>query len=132
MKKGSTSLFVSVVLLVCGVALGRKKPLKEGLGAELGKAPAAVRSLKNPYAGQTEAVLAGEKLFRQHCAACHGLDGRGRDKAPNLHSPEIQGASPGALVWFLKNGNLREGMPSWSRLPDQQRWHLVTYLQTLR
>ncbi len=40
-------------------------------------------------------------------------------------------APPGVLFWFLKNGNLKEGMPSWSRLPDQRRWQLVTYLQTL-
>jgi mono/diheme cytochrome c family protein len=63
---------------------------------------------------------------------CHGLDGRGREKAPDLHAPFIQPVSPGRLFWFLKNGNLKEGMPSWSSLPDQQRWQLVTYLQSLQ
>ncbi len=77
-------------------------------------------------------MLAGEKLYKRHCAECHGEDGGGRDKAPDLHSPVIQIASPGRLFWFLKNGNLKEGMPSWSNLPDQQRWQLVTYLQRLQ
>ncbi len=122
-----------VLLLDCGITLGRKKPPKpEELGAELGKAPAKVDSWKNPYSGQANALLAGEKLFKRHCAGCHGLDGRGREKAPDLHAPFIQPVSPGRLFWFLKNGNLKEGMPSWSSLPDQQRWQLVTYLQSLQ
>ena len=113
--------------------LARRKPPKpEELGAELRKAPAKVDFLKNPYAGQGDALSAGEKLFKRHCAECHGLDGRGREKAPDLHSPVIQSISPGRLFWFLKNGNLKEGMPSWSKLPDQQRWQLVTYLQSLQ
>lgn len=118
---------------MAGIALGRKKSATPSeLGVELHKAPAAAAALKNPYAGQSDAVLAGEKLFRRHCAECHGLDGRGRDKAPDLHSAVVQSASAGTLYWFLRNGNLKEGMPSWSRLPDQQRWQLVTYIQTLR
>ncbi len=133
MKKAYAGLLISSLLLLCGVALGRKKPPKpEELGAELRKAPARADSWRNPYAGQTEAILAGKKLFKQHCAECHGLDGRGRDKAPDLHSPVVQSASPGRLFWFLKNGNLKEGMPSWAGLPDQQRWQLVTYCKTLQ
>jgi hypothetical protein len=41
-------------------------------------------------------------------------------------------ATPGELVWFLRNGNLRGGMPSWSGLPIERRWQLVTYLKSLR
>jgi len=29
-----------------------------------------------------------------------------------------------SLEWLLTNGSLRNGMPSWSRLPEQQRWRL--------
>jgi len=36
----------------------------------------------------------------------------------------------GALFWFLY-GNLKHGMPSWSRLPDERRWQLVSYLKSL-
>jgi mono/diheme cytochrome c family protein len=126
-------IFLLVLLFDGGIMLARKKPPKpEELGAELGKAPAKVDSWKNPYAGQGDAFSAGGKLFNRHCAECHGADGRGREKAPDLHSPIIQMTSPGRLFWFLKNGNLKEGMPSWSKLPDQQRWQLVTYLQSLQ
>ena len=99
--------------------------------SELAKAPAKAREWKNPYAGKPDAQLAGRKLFRKHCAACHGAEGLGEGKALDLHSEEIQSVPPGVLYWFLKNGNLKDGMPSWSGLPDQQRWQLVTYLKSL-
>ena len=132
MKRSYPLRLLTALLVFSGATLAQKRaPKPERLGAELGKAPAKASSWQNPYAGQTEAVLAGKKLFQQHCSQCHGLDGHGRDKAPDLYSPVIQAAPPGVLFWFLKNGNLKEGMPSWSGLPDQRRWQLVTYLQTL-
>lgn len=132
MKKGYVGWSAAVLLVACSIALGRKKaPKPDELGAELAKAPARANSLKNPYAASPEAFWAGKKLFQQHCAECHGLEGRGQNKAPDLHSPVIHSASPGTLFWFLKNGNRSEGMPSWSRLPDPQLWQLVTYVQRL-
>ena len=127
-----TSVVLGVFLLCSQLGLNGKKPPKaQDLGSELRQAPGVTQSWKNPYAGRPEALLAGKKLFLRHCGQCHGPDGHGRGKAPDLRSPVIQSAAPGTLFWFLKNGNLKEGMPSWSRLPDQQRWQLVTYLQTL-
>lgn len=110
----------------------RKPKGEDGPAAELRKAPPSAQSLKNPFAGQTEAAIAGRKLYEKYCAQCHGPEASGQDRAPNLHSPAIQGAPPGSLFWILRNGRIRKGMPSWSRLPDQQIWQIVTYLQTLR
>ena len=73
---------------------------------------------------------AGKKLFQRHCAGCHEKDVKGRPKAPNLQSPSVQEAPPGVLFWFIKNGNLRKGMPSWARLPEQRLWQIVTYLKS--
>jgi mono/diheme cytochrome c family protein len=89
------------------------------------------RDRKNPYEGQSDAVLAGQKLFRQHCAECHGDDARGAGHAANLRSSGVQNATPGELAWFLRNGNLAKGMPSWSGIPEERRWQIVTYLKTL-
>ena len=118
--------------ICCGAAAGKKrKPTAEDLARELERAPATARSWRNAYGGQAEAALAGKKLFDRHCANCHGTDAQGTEKAPDLHGSVVQNAPPGVLFWFLKNGNLRQGMPSWSRLPDPQLWQLVTYLKTL-
>ena len=85
----------------------------------------------NPYAGQADAVAAGRKLFRQQCAQCHGADASGRRTAPTLHSQNVRDASAGELFWFLTDGDLKRGMPSWSRVPEQRRWQLVTFLKSL-
>lgn len=97
----------------------------------LSEAPAAARAQKNPYAGQRDAILAGEKLFLQHCAGCHGDSAEGLRNAPNLRSAAVQNATEGELVWFLRSGNLAKGMPAWSGLPEQRRWQIVSYLKSL-
>ena len=124
---------VSGLMLVTSMAVAARKPKSEdGPVAQLSKAPPSAQSLKNPYAGQAEAAAAGRKLFVQHCAECHGQDARGLERAPDLHSPPIQNAPPGTLFWALRNGRVRKGMPSWSHLPDQRLWQIVTYLKTLK
>lgn len=89
------------------------------------------RVREDPYDSDPDAIRAGEKLFRRHCAECHGEDARGIDKAANLRSPAIRNATPGELAWILKNGNLKAGMPSWSGLPEQRRWQIIAYLKSL-
>jgi mono/diheme cytochrome c family protein len=95
------------------------------------RVPAAAISRSNPFEGKPEAVAAGRKLFVDHCAQCHGENAEGTRKKPSLHSERIRDARDGELEWFLANGNPAKGMPSWSKLPDQQRWQIVRYLKSL-
>jgi mono/diheme cytochrome c family protein len=75
-------------------------------------------------------IRAGAKLFAQHCTSCHGVNATG-SRAPSLHTPAVQTMPDAALVQFLADGDLRKGMPSWSRLPAERRWQLVRYLKSL-
>ena len=103
-----------------------------GDGMWLTRVPQKERERTNPYDGTAQAIAAGSKLFRQNCASCHGSDGRGTEKHPNLHTEHIRNSTPGELEWLLKNGSMKNGMPSWSRLPEQQRWQIVSYLKSLQ
>jgi mono/diheme cytochrome c family protein len=103
-----------------------------GDGLWMIKVPDKDRNRQNPFAAEPTAVAAGAKLFRQNCASCHGGEATGTDKRPNLHSERVRAATPGELEWLLKNGSMKNGMPSWSRLPEQQRWQIVTYLKSLQ
>jgi len=47
-------------------------------------APASERVVKNPYAGQAEAVQAGKTVYTRNCGACHGIAGRGTGNVPPL------------------------------------------------
>jgi mono/diheme cytochrome c family protein len=87
----------------------------------------------NPYSAEPAAVQAGQKLFARECSACHGQAGRGNGRAhtPLLATPLVHQADPGTLFWILRNGSAKHRMPSFSHLPEQQRWQIVTYLKTL-
>lgn len=97
------------------------------------KVPAKDHARTNPLAGNAKAVEGGAAIYRDHCAQCHGADAMGDGKKkPALKSEEIKNATDGDLEWFLRQGDLRGGMPSWSSLPQAQRWQVVAYLRTLQ
>jgi mono/diheme cytochrome c family protein len=121
-----TSLFPTLLLLA-SFALAAA-----GDGAWLANVPAKDRTRANPLASDPDAPLAGAKLFRQHCAQCHGEDALGKSKKPALISARVQQATPGELFWLLTNGSMKNGMPSWSQLPEPQRWQVITFLKTLQ
>jgi cytochrome c oxidase cbb3-type subunit 2 len=102
-----------------------------GDGAWMARVPEKDRIRQNPFAGDAQAAAAGAKLFRQNCSKCHGAEGAGQEKKPALRSDRIRQATPGELEWLLNNGSMKNGMPSWSRLPQPQRWQLVTYIKDL-
>lgn len=97
----------------------------------LSRVPASYRVKMNPYAGQPDAIAAGNKLFREYCSQCHQSDAMGKGKRPSLRSSFVQRATDGELFWVLRNGILAHGMPSWSMLPPQQRWQIISYVKSL-
>jgi mono/diheme cytochrome c family protein len=105
---------------------------KQSAYAALAQAPEKASARKNPFASDAQARAAGGKLFEQHCAGCHGKKAGGTRKGPSLLREEVQQATPGTLFWILTNGVVRRGMPVWSKLPEQQRWQIVTFLQSLK
>jgi mono/diheme cytochrome c family protein len=99
--------------------------------AELMKVPEKHRAKQNPLSKDPEATAAGEILFEQHCEECHGAHGVGGKKAPSLRAAEVQESSEGAIFYILSNGIVRKRMPVWSKLPEAQRWQLVSYIKSL-
>ncbi len=93
-------------------------------------APASAGAAKNPYAGSAAASAEGKKLYGQNCAQCHGNNLQGMGPAPALDSPAIHKAKAGELFWFITNGKPDSGMPSWKSLPANQRWEIVSFLQS--
>ena len=95
--------------------------------------PARERARSNPYHEHPGAIQAGRLLFSDHCTQCHGDNAQGVSKRPSLRTQRVQSeATEGDLHWLLANGFLRRGMPSWSKLPDQQLWQIVAFLKSLK
>ncbi|MCG3173749.1 MAG: hypothetical protein GMKNLPBB_01950 [Myxococcota bacterium] len=87
----------------------------------------------------------GEKLFRIHCAACHGFTGRGDGAAAkhlavpviNLHDGGLMNRrTPTELAQIIERGAISvkgsRAMPSFKEaLSPLERWDIVAYLETL-
>ena len=98
------------------------------------KVPPEAAHKANPLGHNGNAVHGGRKLFLRNCVECHGDDGAGMEKkhSADLQLPVVQDQSDGALFWRITNGDTDRGMPSFSRLPELQRWQLVLYIRTLK
>jgi mono/diheme cytochrome c family protein len=110
---------------------GKREAARKSDYAELDKVPAKNREKENPLAKDSQAVAAGGILFEQHCQECHGANGVGSKKGPSLREAKVQDASDGAIFWLLTNGVIRRGMPSWSKLPEPQRWQIIRFIKSL-
>lgn len=72
-------------------------------------------------------------LFASNCAVCHGSDGRGGERAPNIATdPEMVALSDARLTEILNKGVLASGMPLFSFLGDEKIRELVDYLRLLQ
>ena len=92
-------------------------------------APPEAHARVNPLLGRPDAARGGGKLFQQRCTMCHGDDGRGTARAPDLTGRDVQDQTDGELFWKISTGNAHAGMPTFSFLPALQRWQLVLYLR---
>ncbi len=113
-KMRSHCAFAILVLSSVIVAAQKSTPGRDvSVYAELAKAPAKAAARHNPLEADPDAVAAGGKLFA------------------SLRVEQVQQATPGAIFWLLTNGVVRRGMPVWSKLPEPQRWQLVSYIKSL-
>jgi len=121
----------SLALAICFIALFSPSRLA-AQDAHFHNAPASSAHLENPYAGQQAAVAAGAKLYVTNCAACHGANGQGTGNIPPISEGPTQTVPDGEVFWFTTTGSVKNGMPAWASLPEEQRWQIVTFLKSLK
>ena len=127
----SVVVFLGSMFSIAQTETAKASAKDASIYAELTKAPPKAVARRNPLEHDPNAVAAGGKLFGEHCAECHGESADGGKKGPSLRADEVQRATPGTLFWLLTNGVVRRGMPVWSKLPEPQRWQLVSYIKSL-
>jgi len=125
-------LFIQLVSFASAQNAPGTSKKENSIYAEIEKAPDKARARQNPFRNDPEAIAAGGILYAQHCAECHGGKAEGRKRGPSLLVSDVQTAEPGAIFWVLTNGVVRRGMPVWSKLPEPQRWQVVSFLKSLR
>ena len=79
------------------------------------------------------ASASGKQTFASTCANCHGLDGRGGERAPNIADrPRVQQLSDAQIFKIIENGIPGSGMPAFHSLDSSHIKAVVTYLRTLQ
>jgi cytochrome c oxidase cbb3-type subunit III len=86
-----------------------------------------------PDSSKQVTSAAGTELFEAKCAACHGLDGRGGEHAPDIAgAPSVRFRSDAQLLQIIRGGVVAKGMPSFLSLGDQKICALVGHLHFLQ
>jgi thiosulfate dehydrogenase len=98
---------------------------------------------KAPFVATGADLIAGAQIYRQQCAACHGLPNRGSDFAAHMypdapplfkwHRVGVIGVSDdpaGETYWKVANGIRLTGMPSFDKvLNERQMWQVTLLLK---
>lgn len=105
-------------------------------------APSDLRDRKNPVALTPEVLAEARAHFADHCASCHGNDGKGQTaigrnlypRSPDMTLPETQSQSDGELFATIENGIRLTGMPAWGNGTAESgygSWTLVHFIRRL-
>jgi thiosulfate dehydrogenase len=116
-----------------------KTPLHARIAREMQQAP---------FPASEEAFEQGATIYKDECAACHGLPGQPVDfaarmypSAPQLFKPHMKkktgakvvGVSdddPGETFWKVKNGVRLTGMPAYGKiLSEPEMWDVALLLK---
>ena len=88
---------------------------------------------QSPRKSANQASTRGKQTFSSTCATCHGLDGRGAERGPNIaENPKVQRLSDAQIEHIVENGVPGTGMPAFHTLEPADVKAVVTYLRTLQ
>lgn len=145
---GSLALLAAFGFALSGVSA---QPEPSALEAKLARAarhrliPRAARARENPATASDELIEEGLEHWADHCAICHGNDGKGDTaigrglypRSPDMTLPATQELSDGELFWIIENGIKLTGMPAWGSPSageedeDSESWGLVHFIRAL-
>jgi len=105
--------------------------------------PTRSRDAKNPMEATPEVLAAAKAHFADHCASCHGNDGRGATligrglypKPPDMTLQDTQNLTDGELYYIIENGIRFTGMPAFGEEEgnesNEESWALVHFIRHL-
>lgn len=104
--------------------------------------PLSQRNATNPVPASADVLKEARMHFADHCATCHGNDGKGQTtigqgmypKVPDLTKSDSQSMTDGELFFIIHNGIRFTGMPGWGKGPpekDMDSWRLVHFIRHL-
>jgi len=105
--------------------------------------PRQARDARNPVPASPEVMARATAHFADHCAICHGNDGRGKTligkglypKPPDMAESPTQALTDGELYYIIENGIRLTGMPAFGEEGGSEQstesWDLVHFIRHL-
>lgn len=141
-KRVSPARALTLLLCLCAAACESKSSQPASAGGEpftayaIGPPPGPNKDLyrpANPYATDKSVLADGRHFFVWYnCSGCHGDHGGG-GMGPSLRDTTWRYGSDAAAIFASIAEGRQYGMPAWgTRLPREQIWKIVSYIQSLR
>ena len=91
-----------------------------------------VNSVQNPFGNNAYAISEGKRLYSAfNCNGCHAANGGGAIGPALTDDLWIYGYAPAQIYATIVQGR-PNGMPSFAgKLPEQQVWQLVSYVESM-
>ncbi|MGA7617256.1 MAG: cytochrome c [Thermoanaerobaculia bacterium] len=157
MNRTRNVVLVLVVIVIAGVAIAATLQVRAGISAHdeptrLERAialamrnfavPAKASEMRSPLQPTAKDLAFGRAHWADHCASCHGNDGKGETemgrglypKPPDMTSGRTQSLTDGELAYIIRNGVRLTGMPAWGEPgtpPQKEDWQLVAFIRHL-
>ncbi len=102
--------------------------------------PGDAKAMENPLSGRKDVWRTAIDHFGDHCAICHGADGKGASeigrhmapRVPDMTRPRTQGLTDGEIFYIISNGVRWTGMPAWKdEHSAEDTWRLVSFIRHL-
>ena len=85
----------------------------------------------NPFGREPAAIRAGDELFHERCAVCHGQQAQGAMAADLVRTRSVRRGSQRALFQLIREGIPGTDMPPQPDLADEGIWQVISYLRSL-
>jgi mono/diheme cytochrome c family protein len=94
-------------------------------------------AVTNPQPPTDSSLALGRRYFQINCAVCHGDDGLGARTivaqyglAFPIATDVTRNRTDGYIYGMIRNG--RGLMPSYNRIEEKERWHVVNYVRAIQ
>jgi cytochrome c oxidase cbb3-type subunit 3 len=134
----SLKLLAKTSLLDCGIGLAIL--LISARCIAIGASPRSIPRAQKPTQSQaapsasSDTAAAGKRIFATTCAGCHGLDGRGGERGPNIATrAEVRRLSDADISRVIEDGSPSKKMPGFGRSLNDAKIHaIIVYVRSLQ
>lgn len=93
----------------------------------------SVEAVSADRRAKAKSAADGQEIYSSMCASCHGLDGRGGERAPDIaQSGAVQSLSDEKLRRVVEQGVPGTGMPPFHSLRRSEVGAVISYLRVLQ